>query len=336
LLKVGDVLGNPGNHTAFSGANAYTNLVRDLSGDAAADYVAATVFGDITNDYNTTIVTADGNFHVLKDQQDFASADFAPGSDESLAQAIVRVGGGGLIGLGKGTARVQSAIENSHPFVGLAVKGLEIASAPVSFAISLTPLQNYINRGEQFLIDGIAKGLAATGVNLPFKKEDLPFLLGGAAVVVGIATNLGKIKTAIGKAADVIRDAPATFRRFLRDGRGSVNIGKQRPIRLGPTFRRARDPDLQAFNNSFFGKIDPNNSRGRRIGNGGLGDAIRHELRNGETTHLTKGFEQRRRLKAWLRRAEGPNPNSTGRIVIAADVEYAKRLLQDLNDALPE
>lgn len=100
--------------------------------------------------------------------------------------------------------------------------------------------------------------------------------------------------------------------------------------------REASDPRLQSIVESNYGK---QHVPVGRVGNGSTADALRYERATGkllsETGHLQKAIELKTRLEKYIRRAENsPNPTSTGHIYLTSDINYAKEMLKDLNDAL--
>ena len=149
---------------------------------------------------------------------------------------------------------MDAAIHNSHPLVSLAVKGLEVASAPVSFAISLTPAQSVLDRGFNAAINGVAGLLGPLGID----KEDVPFLLGGTAAVIGLAASAGRLRSAVSKAGDVIRDAPNILRRFIRDERGSIDFDPRRVFPISP----------EPFANGIFEASPKHTTRSRNTSRG--------------------------------------------------------------------
>lgn len=102
---------------------------------------------------------------------------------------------------------------------------------------------------------------------------------------------------------------------------------------FGPTYRAADDPNLEKILKSYYG-INP--IGGTRVGTGGLGDAVRYEKATGtllsDTGHIQKAIDQRRRLNSYVRRAENQPPGSFPNS--KRDVEFAKELIKDLDDAL--
>ena len=99
-------------------------------------------------------------------------------------------------------------------------------------------------------------------------------------------------------------------------------------------FEDVKDEGLSKIRKSYFsGATDVMGTTGK-IGMGGLGDAIRYEGRTGnllsKAGHYIKGKEQLNRLNKWIRKVE----SSTFGDILKRDYEYARKLQQDLIDAL--
>ncbi|MBY3252590.1 hypothetical protein [Rhizobium laguerreae] len=73
-----------------------------------------------------------------------------------------------------------------------------------------------------------------------------------------------------------------------------------------------------------------------RVGNDGLGDAVRFEKATGQllsdTGHTQKAIDVRRRLKDLIRNADNQPPGSFP--YTQRDIEFANELVKDLDDAL--
>ncbi|WP_443191881.1 two-partner secretion domain-containing protein [Pseudomonas indica] len=101
---------------------------------------------------------------------------------------------------------------------------------------------------------------------------------------------------------------------------------------FGPMYRPADSPQLEKILTSYFGK----DKTGARVGNGGVADALRYEKQTGnllsEATHEQKVKEMQARLNNFVRKADNQPPGSYPHS--KRDVDYARELLKDLNDAL--
>ncbi|WP_084335682.1 hypothetical protein [Pseudomonas indica] len=101
---------------------------------------------------------------------------------------------------------------------------------------------------------------------------------------------------------------------------------------FGPMYRPADSPQLEKILTSYFGK----DKTGARVGNGGVADALRYEKQTGnllsEATHEQKVKEMQARLNNFVRKADNQPPGSYP--YSKRDVDYARELLKDLNDAL--
>lgn len=97
-------------------------------------------------------------------------------------------------------------------------------------------------------------------------------------------------------------------------------------------YRQADSPQLEKILTSYYGA----DKTGARVGNGGLADALRYENQTGvllsDSGHAQKAVEMQTRLSNFIRKADnqppGSYPNSQ------RDVEYARELLRDLNNAI--
>ncbi|WP_409999632.1 hemagglutinin repeat-containing protein [Rhizobium leguminosarum] len=111
---------------------------------------------------------------------------------------------------------------------------------------------------------------------------------------------------------------------------GVINV----KVGLGPTYRPANSERLESILTAYYGKdkfvVDG------RVGNGGLGDAVRFEKATGQllsdTGHTQKAIDVRRRLKDLIRNADNQPPGSFP--YTQRDIEFAKELVKDLDDAL--
>ena len=85
------------------------------------------------------------------------------------------------------------------------------------------------------------------------------------------------------------------------------------------------DPKLSNYVDQLFKGVD----NPKRIGDGTTMDAIRHELRTGETVHnrrhVIKGGETLRGLERWLRQ----NPDAP-----TSDRSIARKLADEIREAL--
>lgn len=114
-------------------------------------------------------------------------------------------------------------------------------------------------------------------------------------------------------------------------------VAKSAPtVGLGPLRRQVDDPILDAILDSNYGV---RSSSGMRVGNGGTADALRYEKATGELLspngHGQKASDLKSRLEKYVQKAtNSPNPNNNGTIYTARDIEYARELIRDLNDAL--
>ncbi|MGR9229514.1 hemagglutinin repeat-containing protein [Rhizobium leguminosarum] len=103
---------------------------------------------------------------------------------------------------------------------------------------------------------------------------------------------------------------------------------------LGPTYRPANSARLEAILTTYYGDIKfvP----GGRVGNGGLADAVRYEKATGQLLsskgHVQKAIQTRRVLMNFIRNADNQPPGSYP--YTKRDVDFAKELVKDLDDAL--
>lgn len=103
---------------------------------------------------------------------------------------------------------------------------------------------------------------------------------------------------------------------------------------FGPTYRQADSERLENILTSYYG-ADKTIS-GARVGNGGLADAVRYEKATGQllsdSGHVQKAIDTRRRLTDFIRNADNQPPGSYP--YTQRDVDFAKELVKDLDDAL--
>lgn len=132
--------------------------------------------------------------------------------------------------------------------------------------------------------------------------------------------------------ARAIIEGTVTLAVGMAAGRAKSGQGKGFNGGFGPMYRQADSPQLEKILTSYYG-VD---KTGTRVGNGGLADALRYEKLTGvllsDSGHAQKATEMQTRLINFIRKADnqppGSYPNSR------RDVEYARELLEDLNDAL--
>lgn len=101
---------------------------------------------------------------------------------------------------------------------------------------------------------------------------------------------------------------------------------------LGPMYRSADSDQLEKILTSYYG-VEKN---GARVGNGGLGDALRYENQTGDLLstvgHTQKAVEMQTRLNNFIRKADNQPPRSYP--YTQRDIDYARELLKDLSDAI--
>ena len=171
---------------------------------------------------------------------------------------------------------------------------------------------------------GAAAGAAATRI-----RTHAPRFY---ALVVALRATVATVVARIERIADELATARSKLERFLRvPARGDSGSIKhpagwvsrgQRPARSQP---EVEDFKLKNYVDQLFKGID----NPRRTGDGTTMDAIRHEIRTGETVHnrrhIIKGEETLRGLERWMER----HPDAP-----APDRRVAEQLIRELREAL--
>ena len=103
---------------------------------------------------------------------------------------------------------------------------------------------------------------------------------------------------------------------------------------FGPMMRSVSDDTLSSIQTSFYSGAKSIKATMGKVGNGGLGDAIRYEKGTGNllstSGHEIKGQQALRRLNKWITRTE----NASSNVVSKADYDFAVSLREDLLRAL--
>ena len=170
---------------------------------------------------------------------------------------------------------------------------------------------------------GAAAAAAATRV-----RAQAPRLF---ALLTTLRTGVAVASARIERACDELVALRARVERFLRiPARGEVgSMRLTRGAGAGRTPGRPKpdvsDPKLSNYVDQLFKGVD----NPKRIGDGTTMDAIRHELRTGETVHnrrhVIKGGETLRGLERWLRQ----NPDAP-----TSDRSIARKLADEIREAL--
>ncbi|MDZ5660641.1 hypothetical protein SFC79_02595 [Nocardioides sp. S-58] len=176
------------------------------------------------------------------------------------------------------------------------------------------------------LTGGLAGGAALGAAAARVRAQAPRFHALLTALRAGVTTAAARLKRAVDELV-VIRSRLERFVRVpARGERGSMKPpgGWTRPT---PGRRRpdVEDPKLNNYVEQLFKGVD----NPRRTGDGTTMDAIRHELRTGETVHnrrhIIKGEETLRGLEKWLQN----NPHAP-----ASDRSLAQKLASELREAL--
>ena len=151
------------------------------------------------------------------------------------------------------------------------------------------------------------------------------------ALLTTLRTGVAVASARIERACDELVALRARVERFLRiPARGEVgSMRLTRGAGAGRTPGRPKpdvsDPKLSNYVDQLFKGVD----NPKRIGDGTTMDAIRHELRTGETVHnrrhVIKGGETLRGLERWLRQ----NPDAP-----TSDRSIARKLADEIREAL--
>lgn len=151
-----------------------------------------------------------------------------------------------------------------------------------------------------------------------------------SALLTTLRAGVAAVAARIDRIADQLTALRTRVAKFLRiparDEVGAVNPGalgrRARAVRTKP---ETNNQKLRNYIDQLFKGVD----NPRRVGDGTTMDAIRHELRTGETVHnrrhVIKGEETLRGLERWLR----DNVNAS-----ASDRALARKLADEIREAL--
>lgn len=177
------------------------------------------------------------------------------------------------------------------------------------------------------LTGGFGGGAAAAAAVARVRAFAPSFYAVLAAVRAAAATAAARIERAL-EELTALRDRVDKFLRIpVRDEVGAAKgplgwLPDRKPGRPRPD---AEDPKLTNYVNQLFKGVESP----KRFGDGTTMDAIRHELRTGETVHnrrhLIKGEETLRGLERWLRQ----NPDAS-----QSDRRVAQQLADEIREAL--
>lgn len=151
------------------------------------------------------------------------------------------------------------------------------------------------------------------------------------AILVAVRTAAASAAARVERAVEELAELRMRLEKFLRvpvrDEVGSIGggrslAGKRLPGRPKPD---VDDPKLRNYVDQLFKGVDSP----KRFGDGTTMDAIRHELRTGETVHnrrhVIKGEETLRGLERWLRQNPDASPD---------DRRIAQQLAAEIREAL--
>lgn len=179
------------------------------------------------------------------------------------------------------------------------------------------------------LSGGLGGGAAAAAAAARVRAAAPRFYALLVALRASVATAAGRLE----RARDELSEVRARLEKFVRvPARNEAGTMKQPggwlPERA-PKPGRARPGVEDAKLSNYVEQLFKGVQNPRRFGDGTTMDAIRHELRTGETVHnrrhILKGEETLRGLEKWLRQNPGAAP---------ADRAVARQLVDEIREAL--